>query len=136
MTNLVVDAPVFLDYVLRTERGDAVTPHIEDADALLHAPHLCDVEVVSVIRRTLVDHLVGENRAGEALVNYLDLPVRLYGHRPLLGRILELRDNLSAYDATYLALAETLQASLLTTDGRFARAARTHGRCEVVSVSA
>ncbi len=91
----------------------------------LHVPSLCDVEVVAGLRRIRVRRALSDRRAAEALADYLDLPLTRHGHRWLLARMLELRDNFSSYDATYVALAEQLRAELLTSDGRLARAVRT-----------
>jgi predicted nucleic acid-binding protein len=73
-------------------------------------------------------------RAAEALANYVALPQRRHGHLLLLARALRLRANFSAYDAAYVALAERLQAPLLTADGRLARAARRDTEVEVIEV--
>lgn len=67
------------------------------------------------------------------LARYLTLPVELHDHRPLLGRILELRNRLTAYDAAYVALAELLGAPLMTADGPLARAARAHTAVQVLA---
>lgn len=88
-------------------------------------PALCDVEVGAGLRRALLGRTLSEGRAEDALVDYLDLPLTRHGHQGLLMRMLELRNNFSAYDATYVALAERLGGELLTSDGRLARALRT-----------
>ncbi len=75
--------------------------------------------------------LSGE-RASEAIQDYLDLPITRHGHQQLLMRLLELRANFSAYDATYLALAERLAGALLTGDERLARAVRDHTEITVL----
>lgn len=134
MTELVVDASAFLECILRTDIGRRVRGHIHPDDVALHAPALCDVEVVSGLRRALRSGLLDVDRLSEAMEDYLDLPVRIHMHRWLLGRALELRQNLTAYDASSAALAELLGARLLTADGRLARAARAHARCEVVDL--
>lgn len=77
---------------------------------------------------------LSSERAGEALANYVALPLRRHGHLLLLGRALQLRANFSACDAAYVALAERLQAPLVTADGRLARAARRHTEVEVIEV--
>lgn len=92
----------------------------------LHVPALCDVEVCSGLRRALLLRRMNLDRAREAISDYLDLPLTRHGHAILLPRILELRENLSAYDATYAALAELLGAPLLTGDQPFGRAVRKH----------
>lgn len=95
---------------------------IESPEADLHVPALCDVEVVAALRRALRLELLEEKRALEALGDYADLPLTRHGHLSILRRLLELRENFSAYDAAYVALADRLNASLLTADARLARA--------------
>jgi predicted nucleic acid-binding protein len=70
----------------------------------------------------LLARLLRAQRAEEALQDYLDLPLIRHGHEAILPRVLQLRENFSAYDATYAALAEALDASLLTADAGLARA--------------
>ncbi len=91
------------------------------------------MEVVAGLRRALSGGALDRRRAEEAVLDYLDLPLHRHGHQRLLERILELRANFSAYDATYVALAEHLGGELLTCDERLARAARTHTGIAVVS---
>jgi len=90
----------------------------------LHVPALCDVEVASALRRGLLTGRLDEERAAEALHDYLDLPLTRHGHQRLLRRMLSLRSNFSAYDATYIALAEALGGALLTGDERVAGSVR------------
>ena len=92
----------------------------------LHIPALCDVEVTSALRRLLLRGILSEERAKDAMADYLDLPLSRYGHQHLLARILSLRADFSAYDATYIALAERLGATLVTGDQRLAHAAESH----------
>lgn len=99
---------------------------IETDEHDLHAPALCDVELTAVLRRGLLAGRLGSARARAVLADHLDLPLVRHGHRRLLPRILELRENFSAYDAVYVALAEGLGAALLTADRALARAARRH----------
>jgi len=93
-------------------------------DADLHVPALCDVEVIAALRRALLARALTERRAREAVTDYLALPLARHAHEPLLERALALRHNFSAYDATYVALAEGLRAELLTADDALGRAAR------------
>lgn len=95
-------------------------------DGELHVPALCDLEFASTLRRLLRQGLLTEHAATEAIASYLDLPLFRHDHVPLLGRILDLRDNFTAYDASYVALAELLDLPLLTRDQRLARAVRQH----------
>jgi predicted nucleic acid-binding protein len=85
-------------------------------------PELADVEVLSVIRREVLAGRLTRERGVDALQDYADLAAERFSHRPLLARAWELRDSVSAYDAQYVALAELLDAPLVTADGRLARA--------------
>lgn len=134
---LVVDASAVADLLLARPGAERIARHLEaHADALL-APQLLDVEVLSALRRVVASGEASAARAGEAVADLLDLPVERYPHGLLVPRVWELRDNMSAYDATYLALAEVQTdegAALLTADARFARAARTHTAVDVILV--
>jgi predicted nucleic acid-binding protein len=106
------------------------------ADADLHVPELLDLEVAAVLRRlVVVERTLSARRASEALEDLADLPAERYSHRPLLGRAWELRHNLEAYDAAYVALAEALGAVLVTADRRLARCPGLTCQLEVVSQS-
>lgn len=89
-------------------------------------PALCDVEVVAGLRRAVLHGSLSGRRAAEAVEDYLDLPLTRHGHQALLETILGLRENFSAYDATYVALAERMHGELLTADARLASATRAH----------
>lgn len=130
--SLVLDASAVAEYLLRTPAGERMERTIRTSGGDLHTPALCDVEVAATLRKALLSGRLGPQRAAEALDDYFDLPLTRHGHQLLVERVLELRDNFSAYDATYSALAERLGAALLTADERFARAVRTHLRIEVV----
>ena len=95
----------------------------------LTAPELVDLEVTSVWRRQVRDGAMDARRAALALADLIALPLRRAPHRALLARCWELRDNLTVYDAAYVALAEALEVTLLTGDGRLARA--TGPRCHI-----
>ena len=103
------------------------------SDEALHVPHLFDVEVLHALRRLTLSGLVSESRCHRALKALSDLRVTRYPHAPLVHRIWELRDNLTAYDAAYVALAEALDAPLVTTDGRLARTPGHRARVELYS---
>ena len=98
----------------------------------LHAPHLLDIEVAQVIRRYAATGEIEQERGMEALADLAELPLRRYPHHFLLPRVWDLRNNLTAYDAVYIALAEMLDAPLLTRDRRMAAAGRHHVRIEIV----
>jgi predicted nucleic acid-binding protein len=94
-----------------------------DPGQTLHAPHLLDVEVAQVIRRYAANGEIDSDRGRAAVADLADFPLHRYPHDVLLPRIWELRNNLTAYDAVYVALAEALDAPLLTRDRRLAAAA-------------
>ena len=97
----------------------------------LHAPHLLEIEVTNVLRRYVLSGSFSPARARLALDRLSTLKISLYAHTAMLPRIWELRDNVSAYDAAYVALAETLSAPLVTTDTRLARAPGIRATVEV-----
>jgi predicted nucleic acid-binding protein len=92
------------------------------ADGDLHAPHLLDVELLHVLRRLVATGHLSGDRAADARVDFADLVVVRYPHHPLADRIWALRPNLSAYDATFVALGEALGVPLVTCDARLAAA--------------
>ena len=98
----------------------------------LHVPHLLDIEVAQVIRRYAAAGEIDANRGRAALTDLADLPMHRYPHDFLLPRVWELRHNLTAFDAVYVALAEALDAMLLTRDRRLAAAAGHHARIALV----
>jgi predicted nucleic acid-binding protein len=128
---IVVDASALLETLLRTPAGEAVEERLFGAGETLHAPHLLDVEVAQVIRRYAAAGEIDAERGWVALVDLGDFPLRRYPLGFLLPRVWELRSNLTACDATYVALAEALEAPLLTRDRCLARAAGHRARIEL-----
>ena len=120
---IVIDASALLEALLRTPDARAVDRWLFEPGQTLHAPHLIDVEVAQAIRRLTLSREVDDERGREALDNLADLSIDRHSHRPLLPRVWQLRDNFSAYDAVYVALAEVIDAPLLTRDHRLASAA-------------
>lgn len=129
---IVVDASALLEILLRTPAASEVERRLFAAGRTLQAPHLLDVEVAQVIRRYAANGDIGGERGRAALADLGDLPLRRYPHDFLLPRIWELRNNLTAYDAVYVALAEVLDVPLLTRDRRLAAAAGHRARIELV----
>ncbi|CAA9513412.1 MAG: hypothetical protein AVDCRST_MAG05-3156 [uncultured Rubrobacteraceae bacterium] len=97
----------------------------------LHVPHLFDVEVLHVLRRHSLSGTLSESREHLALSRLHDMRLSRYPHTAFLGRIWELKNNLTAYDAAYVALAEALNAPLVTTDAKLARATGIRAEVEV-----
>ena len=118
---LVIDASAVLELLMATPDGFAVENHVLASGELLAAPHLIDVEVLHVIRRFHRTSLLTLRRSEQALEDFGDLPITRYGHELLRPDMWRLRDNLTAYDAAYIALAELLDAPLVTCDGKLAR---------------
>jgi predicted nucleic acid-binding protein len=129
---IVVDASAVLEALLRTPAARAVEKRLFESSQTLHAPHLLDVEVAQVIRRYAANREIDEERGRMALADLADLPLRRYPHDFLLSRVWDLRSNFTAYDAMYVALAEVLDATLVTRDRRLAASPGHHARIEVV----
>lgn len=129
---IVIDASALLEVLLRTPVGNAVEAKLAEDVGELHVPHLLDVEIAHALRRYALSRILEADRCQRALVALSDFPLYRHPHEHLLSRIWELRDNLSAYDAAYVALAETLLAPLVTHDRRLANAAGHRARIELV----
>lgn len=118
---IVLDASAVVELLLGTDVGHAVADAIDDPEVGLHVPHLLDVEVAQVLRRYVRDGELTPQEASAALGDLQALDLQRHAHDPLLQRMWALRQNLNAYDATYVALAEGLDAPLLTCDAKLAR---------------
>lgn len=129
---IVVDASALLEVLLRTPAAQVVESRLFEERQTLHAPHLLDAEVAHVLRRYANIGEIDEERGSEALADLTDFPIRRYPHDFLLSRVWGLRSNFTAYDAIYVALAEALNAPLLTRDQRLIMAVRRHVDIELV----
>ena len=129
---IVLDASAVIEWLLQSPAGAKIEQRIFSSSQSLHAPHLVDVEVAQVLRRYVRDKTLTAKRGQEALADLGDVPLIRYPHDFLIPRIWELRATLTAYDATYVALAELLDAPLLTCDGKIASAPGHYAKVEVV----
>jgi predicted nucleic acid-binding protein len=128
---MVVDASVMVEVLLRIPGSEQLEARLSRPKRLC-APSLLDVEVAQAMRRYAARGELPALRGSEALELLRVFPIVRYGHGPLLSRIWQLRANLTAYDAAYVALAEALRAPLLTADERLARAPGHKAQIEVV----
>lgn len=125
MGPLVLDASALIELLLAPASPEPLVELISSG-ALLHVPAICDVEIFAAVRGRVLARRLDDELAREAIIDYVSLPIARHLHLRLLGRMYELRENFSAADAGYVALAESLDASLVTTDTALARAVKRH----------
>lgn len=130
---IVLDASALLEVLLVTPAALGLEERLFASGQSLHAPHLIDLEVTQVLRRYCATGDLEPARAQEALDDLGALRLQRYPHDLFLPRIWSLRQNLTAYDAAYVALAEELSAPLLTADKRLARASGHGAVIEVIA---
>lgn len=131
---LVVDASCLTEVLIGGQAAEAIGERLA-ADVDHAAPHVVDVEVLGVVRRL---HLAGQldrTEAAQAIEDMAAWPGERYGHRLLLPRAWELRHTVRGWDAMYVALAEALGATLVTTDRRLASASGPTCRIETIDAS-
>ena len=128
---LVVDASCLCEVLLRGRGAERILERLA-AESDHAAPHIVDVEVFSVIRREHLRGRLDRTQAAQAVEQLESWPGERFGHRRLLARAWELRDTVRGWDAMYVALAEALDAVLLTTDLRLAAALGPTCRIETV----
>lgn len=119
---IVVDASAVLELLLQTSKAAAISGIALTEQERWHAPHLLDIEITQALRRLVQAKAIAAARAEQALSDLSQLVIERHEHLSLVARIWQLREAISAYDACYVALAEALDAPLLTCDGRLARA--------------
>jgi predicted nucleic acid-binding protein len=115
---IVVDASVVVQTLLGLAGAGAIQDRLQEARGSLHAPHLLEMEVAQVIRRLALRGIIDDARGALALAHLRSFGIQLYPHGYFLQRIWSLRQSISAYASCYVALAETLDAPLLTRDRR------------------
>ena len=130
---IVLDASAIVELLLGTGPGRSIAARIADPALGLHVPHLADVEVTQALRRYVREGEIDAASAASALEDLRALDLERHAHEPLLDRIWALRENLTAYDAAYVALAEALETTVLTCDGRLARTPGLARRIDLVA---
>jgi predicted nucleic acid-binding protein len=128
---IVLDASAAFEFLLQTRTGESVSAQLSEVTEV-HAPHLLDIELASSLHRGVALGTLTGERARQVLEDLRVMRVQRYWHVPLLTRVWDFRHNFSAYDACYLALAEALDATLLTCDKAMASARLRHGQVELV----
>src|ERR1017187_9192864 len=113
---IVLDASIVVELLTNGTLAESIRSELAGRDESFIVPHLIDVEVMSAIRRLMAGQRKDSHRSDQFLAGLAALPAERYAHTPLLGRIWELRRNFTAYDATYIALAEAMDAALYTCD--------------------
>ena len=130
---IVVDASALIELLTRSDRGRRVEARILKPSESIHAPALIDLEVAQVLRRYVLSGQVPEHWARMALDVAIAFPMTRYVHEPLMKRVWELRENVTAYDAAYVALAEALRAPLITCDSRLSRVSGLAASVDVIA---
>lgn len=127
----VVDASVLVEFLSGGEHGEAAE-HAIGRERWVWAPALVDAEVGNALRRQVRKKEIGARQAGAALEDFLEMRVQRVPHRNLVDRAWQLRDNISFYDALYVALAEGLGAPLLTLDEKLTRVPGLRAEVELI----
>ena len=129
---IVVDASALLEFLLQTPLGIRVESRLFRDHDEFHSPHLADVEVTQGLRRLVRTGEVSADRAADAIVDLADFDLHRHPHLDFLTRAWKLRDNLTAYDAMYIALGEALDAPIVTCDAPLAKAPGHRAHIEVI----
>jgi predicted nucleic acid-binding protein len=129
---IVVDASALLEFLLQTPLGIRVEARLFRDEDEFHSPHLLDVEVTQALRRLVRAGEVTAERAIEAIEDLIDLDLHRHAHLDLLTRAWTLREDVTAYDAMYVALAEALDATVVTCDTPLANAPGHRAHIELI----
>ena len=129
---IVLDASALLEFLLQTSLGTRVEARLVRDEDEFHAPHLVDVEVTQGLRRLVRAGQVASGRAAEAITDLADLDLHRHSHLDLLARAWRLREHVTMYDAMYVALAEALDAPMITCDRLLAKSPGHHARIEAI----
>lgn len=118
---LVVDTSAVLAALANRTPDAALVQRLAD-DGDLHAPHLIGIEILHALRGLVRGGKLSTDRADDVRTDVAAVAITRYGHEPLADRVWALRDNLTAYDAVFVALSEALEVPLITCDARLAAA--------------
>ena len=129
---MVLDASGAVELVLNTAAGKRLGARLADESVVVHVPHLIDLEISHVLRRYVLAGTLTERMGRQALGRWRRFDVERYPHEPFLDRVWRLRDNLTAYDAVYVALAEALSTVLVTGDRKLVRSPGVHAAIELI----
>ena len=129
---MVLDTSAMLELLLRTEKGEKVAELLAFSRGDIDAPHLLWTESLQVLRRRVRAGLLSESRALQTINLLSELNVNFHPHSELVGAVWRLKENFSAYDATYVALAEKLETTLVTSDSKLAAAPQTRVAIRVI----
>jgi predicted nucleic acid-binding protein len=132
---IVLDASCLLELLLQRPGSKRLATRLVDRREELCAPSLIDVEVCHVVRRYALQGELSAQRGRETIEELAEFPLERYPHTLLLSRMWQLRSNLTAYDAAYVALAEALDAPLLTCDSKLASVTGHRAKVELVAAS-
>jgi predicted nucleic acid-binding protein len=121
---IVLDASIVVELLVNGPLSERLRAEMTLSDQSFIVPHLLDVEVISALRSLVAGQKIEAKRIGEFLERLELLPAERYSHSPLLSRVWELRQNFTAYDAIYIALAERMGALLYTCDAKLAKGHR------------
>jgi predicted nucleic acid-binding protein len=127
----VVDASVLVEFLTGGEHREEAE-HAIGRERWVWAPALVDAEVGNALRRLVRSKRIGPRKGAAALDDFLDMRIQRIPHRSLIDRAWQLRDNVTFYDALYVALAEALGAPLLTRDARLSSAPGVRAEVELV----
>lgn len=125
---IVLDASVVVELLTNGPLAESLRHDLAQRDEPFLVPHLLDVEVVSAFRKLVAGRRIDSHGSGRLLTGLASLPVERYPHTPLLPRMWELRHNFTAYDATYIALAEATDSVLYTSDEKLSKGHRARVR--------
>ncbi|MGO1167311.1 MAG: type II toxin-antitoxin system VapC family toxin [Janibacter sp.] len=132
---IVLDASAAVEWLLVREGARSVADRFRDPDVIVHAPSLLGVEVTAALRGLVLGGHASPERASLALSDLASADITQHDPTPLLPRAWELRSNLTPYDAVYVALAEVLDARLVTGDARIARAPGLRTSIDVITTT-